>query len=374
MGPALEVAIGLSMMLFLFASVASAIVEIIGRFFKIKEKRLEEAISTMLGPSSDEKSRIDAAKTPPIDFAEAFFELETIKTLKKAESTWTIPVWPMRSTRRTPAFIPANAFADGVVDVLAVADLKDEYDLPNMLPSYLHDVLQPMSDEPRNDLATLKTKLEHWFNDSMRGLENVYKRWAKLISLCVGFGLAVALNASVFHVADKLWSESIVRESVVQAVDELVKKSDGTAPTVKSVEDMVTQISNLKSTKIPMGWDGIRFSKNWFLVSLAGWLVTALLIMLGAPFWYDVMTNISLLRKLKDSKPKDDSVPTTTSINRLQKLMVPSTTEDFVPTMTIALEEPNPDLKKVVGRERLGSPQKSSAAVWLNEVLPKRSK
>jgi hypothetical protein len=380
MGPALEVVMGLSMMLFIFASVASAIVELIGRFFRVKEKRLEQAISTMLGPSSLEKSPIDATKesltnvatTLPIDVADAFFNLRTIKTLKEVEPNWKIHRWLMKSTSNTPAFLSARVFADGVVDALTGVNLNAEDNLFEKLPSNLKGVLRPMSDGPGDDLAMLKIKLEHWFNELMRGLGERYRRWAKWISFAVGLGLAVSLNASVFHVADKLWSEPIVRESVVQTVDDLVKKSDGTALTVKSVDEMVTQISNLDSAKIPMGWDGIRFSKNWFLVNLAGWLVTALLIMLGAPFWYDVMTNISPLRKLKESKSKDDSVPTT-NVDRLQRVNVSSTTVDSVPTMTIALAEPALETIKSELSKGPKPPPKSSAALWLNEVLPKRA-
>jgi len=63
---------------------------------------------------------------------------------------------------------------------------------------------------------------------------------------------------------------------------------------------------------IPLGWNGSVFTNSqgkfssWILLSkIVGWLATILAIMMGAPFWFDILNKISNLRST--GKKPDES-------------------------------------------------------------------
>lgn len=374
MGPALEVAIGLSVMFFIIALAASSIVEFVGTLFKLREKGLERTISKMLGAPDivekkvdDAEKKVDADKES-VNVAGEFFSSSTIVALKEAETAWTILGGPKKSTRlllskwriatkrMSPARIPARAFADVVVDVLTKEGRKiltkegkeAGPDLFDRLPCDLQGVLRPMLDETENDLVALKAKLEQWFDDSMRGMTEMYKLWAKKLLFIVSLVLAGILNASVFHVADKLWSDPTTRVAVVQVVDELVKGSADKPPTVELVAKMVKQITESDTVQIPLGWDGIDFPVTWWVLSIVGWLATALLATLGAPFWYDAMLQLSSRRKLT----------------------APLATEDPASATSLIRQEPDRKLFGQRSSERSEPTPKSDPAKRLLDALP----
>jgi hypothetical protein len=55
------------------------------------------------------------------------------------------------------------------------------------------------------------------------------------------------------------------------------------------------QIDRIDQLKLPIGWDKAN-TQGDFLARLVGWLVTTAALMLGAPFWFDVLGKLSRLR------------------------------------------------------------------------------
>lgn len=72
-------------------------------------------------------------------------------------------------------------------------------------------------------LATARTidearqRLEQWFDASMEQVTETYKQRMQWVSLIVGFGLAVFLNIDSLQLAQGLWNDPALRETVVTA-------------------------------------------------------------------------------------------------------------------------------------------------------------
>jgi hypothetical protein len=312
--PALEVAIGLAVLFLVLSLSASAVVEIIGNTFKLRASGLERAVGSMLGQA-------DAGQE---DVTKMFLESATIKALREADTAWTILGKPKRSKtvviegkRKMPARIPARAFADGVVDVLTKvkSSADTSTDLYGRLPSALQDRLKPMLEETGSDLLALKAKLEQWFDDSMRNLDEMYRRWSKKLLFIIGLVLTIMLNASTIGVAQDLWSDSLTRESVVAAADQLAQEgSPGNDDPADSFEDVADELAVLDAAGIPLGWGDIELGWVWLTTSVLGWFITACLVMLGAPFWYDILTRMFAARRALVPTATQDPASATTLV------------------------------------------------------------
>ena len=283
---ALEVAIALVLMFFLISLIASAAVELISQILRVRAKKLEGVLGAMIGESS--------ADVPGIK------ETATFKTLQQASG----------GGSRHPSYMSAKAFGDAVVEILTKArqgvDTGEE--LLSRLPSGLEAKLEPLLAHVGADLATIRAEMERWFDDTMDRLAGVYKRWSQWALLGVGLVLTVAVNASVFGVAARLWHDPVTRASVSQAAAG-VAATPPRAPA--DLKEVARQVDSLDELGLPIGWGGPHpWGKGAAGVAgtILGWAATGLLVMLGAPFWFDVLGRLVSLRGTgpKPSRAADD--------------------------------------------------------------------
>jgi hypothetical protein len=286
----LDTAIGLAMMLFVIATTASMIAEIISRVMNKRASDLERAIGGMLGQKGD---------TDP-DF-QAALSLFKETSVYQAASTAGGKHLFSRAVQ-APSYLSAKAFADAIVELLvdekagALTKLDD-------LPRNLRKRIQPLVKEAGDDLVAFKAGLERWFDDTMDRAEGAYKRWTTLLLFCIGLVIAVAGNASTVDVAQKLYVSSVTREAVVQAADSVVVDR---ARTTEDLTTLAGATDTLAALHLPVGWDAnsddfLVHLKTWSwdrgdFGTLFGWLLTALLVMLGAPFWFDLLNKLVALR------------------------------------------------------------------------------
>ena len=177
---------------------------------------------------------------------------------------------------------------------------------PTEIPANLKKRLDPLVRQTRGELVEIRAGLESWFDETMSRAEGAYKKWVTVLLFCVGLVFAVAGNASTTVVADDLWHNSVVRQSVVDAAGQVA--ADGKA--ADELNSIAEATSAMKEFSLPVGWDNQTRSEwnrgdgwTWHhTASVAGWLLTALLVMLGGPFWFDLLSKFVSLRS-SGSKP-----------------------------------------------------------------------
>jgi hypothetical protein len=307
---ALETAIGLALLFFVLAALASGIVENISRLLRKRARDLERTIGKMLS----DNAAIQAAATAARDDATAAGASGSVARKASdaaaqaaADRAMAAALAAFKSTvvyhsanvaasvgrrwYRTdvgPAYLSAKSFAE------AIAQLSPD-DLRTMNPWLAKVVLQGehLAAEGAELSLEARAKIENWYDETMARLGGAYKRWATAVLFVVGLGLAVAGNVSAVHATQTIWQQPAVRAAAVDAAEQVAQKS--ATPDVRSA---VTSVEGLGGLGVPVGWEqGTHWNQPvWVVTHLVGWLITALLLMLGAPFWFDALSRLVSLR------------------------------------------------------------------------------
>jgi hypothetical protein len=202
-------------------------------------------------------------------------------------------------------------------------------------------------------LATARTNVEAWFDANMDQLTDLYKRRSKLWSGVIALVLAVILNVDTLVIANTLWREPTLRQTIVENAAKLQPPPTPTpAPTTGTTTVSATQpvsptvtVNELKKQleelQLPIGgwqvqplalkpdqmcvivpgtahvwgiwWNGackglvlqdLKPGLSGWIVKLVGWLITALAAAQGAPFWFDLLNKLLQLRG-GEKKPEE---------------------------------------------------------------------
>lgn len=281
----IEVGLGLVAAFFLVAAAASAVVELGSMWFRKRSKDLEAVLTQML--STGAATAVDIRNT-------SVYKTMVVASRRKRG---------LRKDRdpRTPSYMSARAFADAVVEGIVRTKQAGQTasEMIATLPaSPLTDRLQTLAIETEGDLLAIKSGLENWFDDTMDRLEGAYKRWSQWVLFVVGLLLAVVLNVSATRIVAELWNDSTLRTAVA---DSVVQIDDRPCPddtdTCTPEEKIDKAISDLDGLGLPVGWTSGWDKAAGPIATILGMLITAAATMLGAPFWFDLLTRLAGARR-----------------------------------------------------------------------------
>jgi hypothetical protein len=316
----IEVAIGMSL-LFLFVSlICSALREGLEGILKTRAKTLERAIREML----DDRTGTTITKKlfdHPLIYSLFPGEYDPSHLTGKANQKY----MPFLQRRNLPSYIPAANFAGAFLDFWARGAIGKGVSRSNKLsPDHLRRSIADLPNDKlrraalyaldlaQDDIEAAKKNIETWFNATMDRVTGWYKRRTQLVLFVIGLLAAASLNIDAIAVAQRLMRDKPLRAAVVAQSDAIVRGSDRNADlTALSNKNLDQLKSNLDSIGYPMGWKDFRpapqFDKcpadkgqcllTGLVLQIAlGWLITALAVTLGAPFWFDVLNKFMLLR------------------------------------------------------------------------------
>ncbi len=180
-----------------------------------------------------------------------------------------------------------------------------------------------------DELYQLKSEIQIWFDRSMDRASGVYIRNTKGVLFLIGFLMALIINADTFHMASRLTTDSTLRNALAEnaALTANIKcpsnQSDTTAG--NQLECLRTQVD--QSLPLPIGRDTanlsqqVKESEGWFfppLRSILGWTLSGLAVMMGAPFWFDLMGKFINVRN-SGSKPASTANQTTATSGKTER-------------------------------------------------------
>lgn len=288
-----DVALGLILMYLVLSLVCTAVNEFIAGVFKLRAAKLRQGITKLI-----DNDQLLAA------FNGHGLVAGTRAALKG----------------RDPSYISGRTFAAALLDSLdpdkPLLSLEDVRKAAERLPSSnIKDAILGAFTERVQTLEGLRDNVAAWFDDTMDRLSGAYKRWLQLISLAIGLAIAVGLNADSWTVAAALWSDAALRGQVAAAAGEIAK-SAGTDSGAAAVDKLGDNIDALrrKLHPLPIGWtdEAGRADHEWYgnwggrVSKVLGWLFTAFAVMLGAPFWFDLLSRFVQLRS-SGEKPKSSA-------------------------------------------------------------------
>jgi hypothetical protein len=356
---ALDVAIGLIFIFLLLSLIASAVSEILEGILKHRASDLERGIRELLNdrkgddkaskwvtalynhPLIDGLFRGDFGKPnakppsyiPARTFALALMDLVTQakagdgKPPTETDALRTVPSsGAAGATAPPPAAPAAGAPAPGPTPLRVAAD--------TIADAHVRQALITLIDAAGNDISRARENIEAWYNSAMDRVSGWYKGRVQIITFCIGLVIAIAVNADTISIGTVLSRNKEARDALVNQASEYTKgaatqpsdteTSGGpseTQPTTKPTmtsfereEKLLKQNADLLdqagAAGVPLGWNTKNPYTNppdiggWLLKGL-GWVITAMAVSLGAPFWFDLLNKFMVLRSTV--KPREKS-------------------------------------------------------------------
>ena len=307
----LDVAIGLVLIFLMLSLIASAIREAVEGFVKSRAVELERGIRCLL---DDPKGQ---------GMAKSLYEHPLVCSLYPGE----YQVIEDRFRGRTlPTYIPARNFAvalldmatrgTNVGDVYAAQQTDPVISIPALrasaqrIPSpFVQRALLSAIDSAHGNVARVQTNLEAWYDSAMDRVSGHYKRRTQFWLFGIGLGMTLVLNVNTIAIADYLSHDETARAALVRRAEQIQtdpfyqRLVADTATINRAAARAVYE--DLQSLKLPIGWErqlppplsSTGGEKAWFrLKQVIGLLITAFAVMLGAPFWFDLLNKFMVIR------------------------------------------------------------------------------
>jgi hypothetical protein len=317
----LDVAIGIVFVFVLLSTVCSAIREGIEAKLKTRAAYLEQGIRELLH-DIDGKGLAHSFFNHPLIFALYSGGYSGSAQPGKARPKL------LAQGGSLPSYIPARSFAVALLDIAAKGPVTDdvssgpaapELSIESVRASVLNLKNPPVQrallaaiDMAQGDLDRARANIEAWFDTAMDRVSGWYKRTTHWIIFWIALTLAVGLNIDTLAIADYLYRNDAAREAVVALASEATNNESEAGI---AYEAAATQ---LKSLGLPIGWSdswqrsGVSgHGSVWGIVGpILGWLVTAFAATLGAPFWFDLLNKIMVIRstvKPHEKSPEEGS-------------------------------------------------------------------
>ena len=329
---ALDVFIGLSFVFLLYSLLATIFQEFISQIFDLRAKMLQKGIARMLrDDNKDKKDDPDAA------LWKRFYDNPAIRYLSESNSLL---------SKNRPSYIASSSFSSALIQILrgkhydgttrtfdeiramlAEAQAYNQGQLkgvPEVIigPETLRQLNNLMIDA-RQDTDRFIALAETWFDHTMERVSGWYKRQTRWILLVMGVAIAVIANVDAVRIYSLLAKDKTAREQMVNIalksqqnysayVEQLKAKGDTSVKTVavagnalldNAYKDVQSDLSQSEQV-LGFGWSRAG-AYRWS--TPIGWLLTALAISLGAPFWFDLINKLVKLRAA-GGKPDDKVV------------------------------------------------------------------
>lgn len=326
---ALDVAIGLMFLFLLLSLICTALNELLEAIVRRRGTYLKEGIAELLGGTGASALLAQVYKHPFVaslysgTFGTASARLPSYVPSRQFALALLDLVLPASAVQKSGAALAtAGAPKDAAAVAAQVRALRDAVAVSATLTSSVKAALLALIDAAGDDLERIRDNIEKWYDGTMDRVAGWYRRHIVRISAASGTALVIALNADTFAIADSLARDQTLRTSVAAAAENYVKSAPA-QPTPKEqdasakerIRDVAKQVNEAKAFGWPLGWDRNdrrtipRIDPNdpdesaavwraigaWLLKAL-GWALTAVAVSMGAPFWFDLLNRLIVIR------------------------------------------------------------------------------
>lgn len=324
---ALEVAIGLTFVFLLFSMAMTALLELIESIARTRGAKLLEGVVELLGDPDRQGSGAQAAG--------AIYSHPLVQGLFRGKFEQSA------EQKRLPSYIPTRSFALALIDQVLAARVNaapSNASIPGAAHAPLGERLRLAAERVQNeqlrraliqavkvggdDVERIAKHLGEWYDGAMDRVSGRYKRRSSQLLFWLGLAAALLLNVNTLSIVESLSKNATLRRAVVAQAEAAAKAGPPAAGA--SAPDVLAKIDRLG---LPIGWssgaidalvlptraDGkvnVGSTIAGGVQILVGYLLTALAITLGAPFWFDVLNRLMVIRatvKPKEKSPEEGS-------------------------------------------------------------------
>lgn len=137
--------------------------------------------------------------------------------------------WRVWQHEETPAYIPVSAFSTAFFDVIAPApagaSIVELRSAVGRLPEQVGRPLLLFLNGAGDDLASVRTSVETWYEDTMARVSGLYKRKSQVSVLLLAAGITLVSNADTIRMARALGDSDALRAAVVAQAKALADMS-----------------------------------------------------------------------------------------------------------------------------------------------------
>jgi hypothetical protein len=343
----LAVATGLVLVFLLLSILTSYIQELISSVLNLRSSNLANAIQLLLQPSTNALKGVKEVKKVWQDGKEiwdkgAASQLNDLVAQKMNENiVKTFYSHPLIQTLsqpgKLPSYIPSKDFTLALFDMFQQAGKpatsKPEEFLQNihagigkLEDSALKGALIPLiqhaeisEQEVEKQIAQARANVEAWFDSTMARSSGWYKRRMQWVAIGIGLLIAVIFNADTIAIAQSLWRDSSLRQSVSSAAAAYIQKGES--------QKADAALGQLSAINLPIGWNGhagdqdiltpvvpqdFPILPSEILLKLLGLLITGMAVSHGSAIWFDLLTRMVNMRSSGD-KPGESSAASPTT-------------------------------------------------------------
>lgn len=322
----LEVTIGVLVVFLLVSTICTAIREGIEARLKTRAAYLEAGIRELLQ---------DVQGT---GIARAFYRHPVIFGLYSGEyKPGALERSTLEAGGRLPSYVSGRSFAVALLDIVARGPTTDAASASPDLPPvtlasirrnvatldnpHLQRLLLLAIDSAEGDIERVRQSLHAWFDDGMGRVSGWYKRSTQKVLFVIALVLVGSLNINTITIAQFLYRNEVARAELVTAAEQAAEAG---TPSQDAALGQLLQLD------LPVGWSqgfGAPEVKPWSRIdptkrfwgldfwndivgTALGLFITVFAAMLGAPFWFDVLSRATAIRST--FKPKAFAVAAVT--------------------------------------------------------------
>jgi hypothetical protein len=324
--PLLDVVIGLTLIYTFLSLLASELTEFLTTLWRWRAKHLQQGIMTLLGEPL-------ALRRNP----ELFKNTITGKLYHSSLIASMTHRLRRGKTLIGPAYIPPEAFADALLEVLQnLPDFEDKTQLKQKVdepidaftqlmskvenspevPPRLKDNLRRLTQRAKTKTADTEQQLQQfryeialWFEQSNARVTTLYRRHVKAFTVLLSTILAVLINADSLYMLRRISENTATRTVIIQNAGQI----EGCQSDLSSPNCMNRMAFLLDSTTIPIGWHPVnrriqfpQLSGFYVLRAVIGWLLTGIAISMGARFWFQLLSKFIDIHEDEDQLPFSD--------------------------------------------------------------------
>lgn len=286
-----DLALGMLFVFLVFSLLVSAVNEGITQILAWRSRHLWRALRRILDGdgadlNADQRPKVNAEPGP--SWTDRLYAHPLIRQLERRVPT----------TRSRLPRIPATDFSRALIDLL-VPDSGGATTTDQMraavraLPgdSALKAPLLAILTEAGDRIDQLRQGIGDWFDARMGALSRAYKQHVRWVLVGVGLVVAMAFNVDAIGAAKQLYRDEALRTAVAGQAISVVAECQEQADPVQCTRDQVGKVD--PAIRLPVGWpdqDGID------ALQVLGWLVAAVALGQGAPFWFDLLRRAGKLK------------------------------------------------------------------------------
>ncbi len=291
----IQVVIGLVFLLLLLSLLVTTIMELISSMLALRGQNLEKAIKNMLANGQAQG-----------DLFQAFKGNALYKQLCNYRGN---------SKVRPPSYLSSQNFQSILMDIILKGDDagKLTQKIEEIQNEELKQVLKQLLNDAGYELDAFKEKMQGWYSDVMDRAAGWYKRNIQILVTFVGLVVAVIFNADTISVYQRLESNPEELKEIVTMAEAYAQKNELDIQTGGSVQQQWDQVNHLiqdelqqANSPLGLGWhpEDLRgMTPSDWVIKILGWIVTALAVSLGAPFWFDLLKKLVNI-KAAGNEPK----------------------------------------------------------------------